>query len=220
MRNLNRILISLVLPALTACHKRSQIDAGQDPVPRAAEPGISENPGADTPAAPVSSVDWKDGNPQKLVGNWASSLFQDQRCTAFYTFTEEAQAELNLICLNAEKKQFEREYRRYTVAQYQGTQQIRFKPKESSCPPADGRNIKAEGAAFLYAVEAMAAADQPLKLAIWEPDVNKIPLNLSKSDGLMVEGFPGKAVTYLGMPIINGCFTDGLVANFQANTTP
>lgn len=155
-----------------------------------------------------------------LVGNWASSLFQDQRCTAFYTFTELATAELNLICLNAEKKQFEREYRRYTVAQYQGTQQIRFKPTDSSCPAADGKSIKSEGAAFLYAVETMAAADQPLKMALWEPDVNKTPLNLSKSDGLMVEGFPGKTGTYLGMPIITGCFTDGLVANFQASSTP
>ncbi|HYX33340.1 MAG TPA: hypothetical protein VE954_09515 [Oligoflexus sp.] len=219
MRNQNRILLSLILLLPAACHKRSKIDAGQDPVPTA-QPGVTEILRPETPAAPVASADWKDGSPSMLVGNWASSLFQDQRCTAFYTFAEPASAELNLICLNAEKKQFEREYRRYTVAQYAGTQQVRFKPKESSCPSTDGRNIKSEGAAFLFAVETKAAADQPLKLALWEPDVNKTPLNLSKSDGLMAEGFPGKTGTYLGMPVIDGCFTDGLVANFQANTTP
>jgi hypothetical protein len=217
MRNQNRIFISLVLLALAACHKRSPI-AGEDPRP--SQPSIDEIPRPDIPAAPVASSKWKDGSPQLLLGNWASSLFQDQRCTAFYTFTDKAIAELNLICLNAEKKQFEREYRRYAVAQYAETRQFRFKPKESSCPPSDGRNIKEEGAAFLFAVEAKAAADQPLKLALWEPDVNKTPLNLSKADGLMVEGFPGKTGTYLGMPIIDGCFTDGLVANFQVNTTP
>ncbi|MDQ3233386.1 MAG: hypothetical protein M3Q07_16330 [Pseudobdellovibrionaceae bacterium] len=147
MRNQNRILLSLILLLPAACHKRSKIDAGQDPVPTA-QPGVTEILRPETPATPVASADWKDGSPSMLVGNWASSLFQDQRCTAFYTFAEPASAELNLICLNAEKKRFEREYRRYTVAQYAGTQQVRFKPKESSCPSTDGRNIKSEGAAF------------------------------------------------------------------------
>ncbi|WP_141734711.1 hypothetical protein [Oligoflexus tunisiensis] len=219
MRSQNRILLSLALLALCACHKRSPIASGEDPVGPDALPGVGDAK-PETPAAPVISEDWKDGSPPLLLGNWASSLFQDQRCTAFYTFTEKAIAELNLICLNAEKKQFEREYRRYAVAQYRETQQIRFKPKESSCPPNDVRDIKPEGAAFLYAVENMAVLDEPLKMALWEPDVNKTPLNLSKADGLMAEGFPGKTGTYLGMPIISGCFTDGLVAKFEANTTP
>jgi hypothetical protein len=220
MRIPNRLLISLVLLTLAGCHKRSQIEADEVPVPRAAQPEANDLPKPDTPPAPATAVDWKEGSPQMLVGNWASSLFQDQRCTAFYTFTEQATAELNLICLNAEKKQFEREYRRYTVAQYPGTQQIRFKPKESSCPPTDSRGIKAEGAAFLYAVETKPAPDVPLKMALWEPVVDKTPLNLSKSDGLMADGFPGKTGTYLGMPIVNGCFTDGLVAKFEATPTP
>jgi hypothetical protein len=220
MRSQNRLLISLVLMSPLACHKRSAIEADQVPAPRAAEPEPGGLPRPDTPAAAPSALDWKEGSPGMLLGNWASSLFQDQRCTAFYTFSEPAVAEMNLICLNAEKKQFEREFRSYTVAQYPGTQQIRFKPKESSCPPADSRSIKAEGAAFLYAVEAKAALDQPLKMAMWEPDVNKSPLNLSKADGLMVEGFPGKTGTYLGMPVVTGCFTDGLVAKFEATPTP
>jgi hypothetical protein len=36
----------------------------------------------------------------------------------------------------------------------------------------------------------------------------------------MAEGFPGKTGTYLGMPVVNGCFTDGLVAKFEATLTP
>lgn len=220
MRNPNCLLFTLVLLALAACHKRSAIEADDVRAPSPALPEPGQLPRPETPTAPAASVEWKEGSPQLLVGNWASSLFQDQRCTAFYTFTEQAVAELNLICLNAEKKQFEREYRRYTVAQYPGTQQIRFKPKDSSCPPTDGRSIKAEGAAFLYAVDTKPTPDQPLKMALWEPDVNKSPLNLSKSDGLMAEGFPSKTGSYLGMPIVNGCFTDGLVAKFEATPTP
>ncbi|HET9240177.1 MAG TPA: hypothetical protein VFO10_23135 [Oligoflexus sp.] len=218
MTNPNCLLFTLVLLTLGACHKRSQIEADQIAQPARTEPGDLPKP--TTPAAPVAAVDWKEGSPANLVGNWASSLFQDQRCTAFYTFTTAALAELNLICLNAEKKQFEREYRRYTVAQYPGTQQVRFKPKESSCPGTDNRGIKAEGAAFLYAVENKPMPEQPTKMALWEPDVNKTPLNLSKSDGLMAEGFPGKTGTYLGMPIVTGCFTEGLVAKFEATPTP
>jgi hypothetical protein len=219
MRNQNRVLPILVLLALVACHKRTPIASGEDPVGSAALPGVTDGR-TKTPAAPVASADWKERSPASLVGNWASSLFQDQRCTAFYTFTGDARAELNLICLNAEKKQFEREYRSYAVAQFRDTQQVRLKPLESTCPPDDVRDIKPEGAAFLYAVETKPVLDQPLKMAMWEPDVNKTPLSLSKADGLMVEGFPGRMGTYLGMPIINGCFTDGLVSKFAANTTP
>jgi len=204
-----------------ACNKRREIEAGEDQMARVPKAGTTEQPSiseSTLPAVatvPTTNTDWRKTSPLALQGNWASSLFQDQRCTAFYTFAEAASAELNLICLNSEKKQFEREFRRYEVAEYPGTQQLRFKQVGSSCPEADSKTIKSDGAAFLYSVDGKPADAQGVKLALWEPNVSKQPLNLSKTDGLMAEGFPGKAATYLGMTIVSGCFGEGLVANFK-----
>lgn len=212
MRNRNMLAVCLGLLLVPACHKRSQINAGEDPVARTPQPGIS--PSGEKPI-PLDNSEWKNGSPTELVGNWASSLFHDRRCTAFYTFSGEASAELNLVCFNAEKKQFEREFRRYSVAQYPGTRQIRFKQLESSCPANDSKSIKGEGVSFLYGLETLSDPSQPLRLELKEPSEDKTALSLSKSDGLMVDGFPGKTVNYLGMAVINGCFVDGLITNFQ-----
>jgi hypothetical protein len=211
------LVLGLVVSTFVGCHKRSRIAVEADPVNQSViQDGRSRPP--DPAAIPASNPEWKEGNPTALLGNWASSLFQDQRCTVFYSFASSASLELNIICLNNEKKRVERETRTFTVAQYPGSPQLRFRPIDSSCQTADGRDMGASGSVFLYVVEERAAAGQSTKLAIWEPNVGKVPLNLSRSDGIMADGFPGKTGTYLGLPVVTGCFKDGVIASFTENS--
>ncbi len=212
-----RLSIVAVLSCLqmaSFCKRRSDIDSGDEQTAKRSPPEKIENPGGT--AMPSADSKWQQGTPQMLIGEWAAALFTDQRCTGFYSFHNNGTGDLNILCINREKKQIEREHHSFDLSEYPGLQQLKLTLTQSSCPDTDSKKLKGERV-YLFASDISGGGQDSQLIALWEPDAKKLPLNLIKADQNLVEGFPAKTGEYLGLPIVSGCFMNGAIAQFQAN---